>query len=249
MEGNNEVLSDNNNNSNNNQENINILPQNNQPFHNEVEDESISFNFCFFLILFISLLLVLINSIEVYSLSIKWFYMKVVPSEIFEQCYKYNLSFKTVNCTISFLASISCLIFSLFLSFNQNWFIDVCLKTYLHYNFLVFGPYTLGFCVLGLWNWEKVVYLCEEGEDLNEKYISFSNVVTLFMLTVLSFTITVSVMLYSITCLYIQSVIGKDDGSDIIRFLFRKIVIRNNNPIEFYRMIDNRNNNNNVIDV
>ena len=88
-----------------------------------------------------------------------------------------------------------------------------------------------------------------EGEDLNEKYISFSNVVTLFMLTVLSFTITVSVMLYSITCLYIQSVIGKDDGSDIIRFLFRKIVIRNNNPIEFYRMIDNRNNNNNVIDV
>lgn len=237
MEGNNEVLNEN----SENMQNISLNPNNNvriqiqqHPQQLDISQDYSSINLSFFLVLFISLLLVLINSIELYSLALKWSYMKGVPTDLFDTCYKYNLSFRTVNDVISFLASISCSIFSLALVVNITWFMSTAFSSYLYYNYVLFGPYTLGFCLIGLWFWKKIMFVCE-GEDLSYKTFSFANAVSLIMLFILSFIITLCVLVYSIASLYIDSVLHREEGSDIIRKLFWKVVIRNRNPIDFFR--------------
>ena len=237
MERNNEVLNEN----NENIPNIPSNPNNNiriqvqqHPQQLDISQDYSSINLSFFLVLFISLLLVLINSIELYSLAFKWSYMKTIPTDLFDTCYKYNLSFRTVNGVISFFASISCLVFSLALVANITWFMSTAFSSYLYYNYVLFGPYTLGFCVIGLWFWEKIMFVCE-GDDLSSKTFSFANAVSLIMLFILSFVITLGVLVYSIASLYIDSVLRREEGSDIIRKLFWKVVIRNKNPIDFFR--------------
>lgn len=213
------------------------------------ENEDRGQNFTLLLLLFISFILVLVDSLEIYHVVLNWEYGMMITTPIFESCIKWELFAKTIFALFSLFGALSAFTLTVFLLIDTNWFADKILSTFLYFNYLIFGPYMLGFSVLGMINWTKVIYICDK-QNLNNKIFSPANMFSLLGCFFIALIITFLEAVCSTVNLYFNSILRKPEGSYIIRKLFWWSIFRNSDPIEIVRraqsqQVQEANNNNN----
>lgn len=198
------------------------------------ENEETGHNFTLLLLLFISVILVLVDGMELYHIIINWEYGMKIITPIFESCIKWELYTKTVFAIFSLLGAFSSVSLVIFLLVDTNWFADKILTTFLYFNYMIFGPYMLGFTIIGFANWNNVVYTCDK-QNFNNKIFSPSNTFSLIGCFILSLIITCLVTIYKTVNLYINSTLRRPGGNVLLRKLFWWSVFRNREPVEFVR--------------
>jgi len=206
-------------------------------------DCSISNNFSLYLFLIISLILVSVDILGIYHIVLTWKASINASTVVFETCLKWQLISKTCFAVFSSLAAISSLVLCGFLIINMEFFTDKMLNTFLYYNYLIFGPYMLGFCILGLIFWNETSYVCSK-HNINYKFFSTSNAFSLVFSLVVSIIITIGVAVYKAINLFIDSMLQKPDGYDFIRKWVLWIALRSSNASELIRGMGNQQNNN-----
>ena len=220
---------------------------------NEHENEERGHYLVQIFLMIISFVLLVVDSIEMYNTIKTWEIGLLIISPIYDNCLKWELYTKTVFLCFSLCLNLSCVCLTILLLDIEK-FIEKYLSSYLYFNYMVFGPYMLAFCFLGLVNWGSVVYICDK-QNLGNKVLSSTNMFYLIGCTLISAMILGSVSVYKTTSLYEDSILRKPEGSVIIRKMFWWIVFRNKEPVEFVRnaqagnnLEQNRNieNNNNV---
>lgn len=207
------------------------------------ENEDRGQNITLVLLLLISFILLFVDSLELYGLIQNWEFGTSVISPIFESCIKWELYNKSIFSIFSFLGAVSAFMLTLFLLINSTYFAENILATFLYFNYVVFGPYMLGFCILGFINWNNVVYQCDR-QSFNNKLFSISNFFSLIACFILSLMVTLLVSVYKTINIYVDSILRKPKGSFILRKLFWWTIFRNREPVEFVRRTVNNNNNN-----
>ncbi len=213
-----------------------------------MEDCSISSNFSLYLFLVVSVILVSVDAIGIYHIVLTWQQSIHLPSNIFNSCLKWQLITRTCFASFSTFAAISSFILCGFLIINTEFFVEKALSTFLYYNYMIFGPYMLGFCILGLVFWQDITYVCIRSSS-NYKFFSSSNAFSLIFSLVISVVITIGVSVYKAMNLYVDSVLQKPEGYDFIRKFVLWIALRNSSASELLRNHNNNSlsNNNEVI--
>jgi hypothetical protein len=185
----------------------------------------VSNNFTIYLMLIICILLVTVDSIEIYRLSLAWTHSKASDVEFFNNCIKDELIIKTVFCAFSFAAACSALLLTIFLSTCIDYFANKFLTTFLYLNYFIFGPYMLAFCILGCIHFHDFIYVCNP-KHLDEKILSLSNIFSLLCCMIIAILITIAVAIYEGVHLLVASILRKEDGIAIIRKVFWWSVLR-----------------------
>lgn len=191
-------------------------------------------NFTIYLMLIICIILLTVDSIELYRITLAWNYIHKIKPEIFEKCVKSELILKTVFAMFSFLSALAATLLTGMLALMSDYFYDKVLSTFLRFAYQIFGPYMLGFSILGLLHWNEVVYMCDR-KNINHKHFSLSNTFSLVACFIISLTITCIVAVYDVVAIYMDSILRRDEGSKILRSLFWWFVLRrrqddNSNP-------------------
>lgn len=205
-----------------------------------MEGSTFTNNFTLYLMLIVCVTLVTVDIIEIYRLSNTWIYALKANAGIFEKCLKYELLLKTVFAGFSFFAALSAFTLTLFLVINVEFFIDKVLNAFLNFNYFLFGPYMLGFCILGCIHWNEVVYVCN-AKDINQKVFSLSNMFSIVICMILSCVITIGISVYETIKLYVDSILRREEGFKIIRSLFWFVVLRQRSNEEILRSRDDNN--------
>jgi hypothetical protein len=190
-----------------------------------MEANQVSNNFTIYLMLIICVLLVTVDTIELYRLSLAWLHGVNSNQEFFTTCLKNELIIKTVFCMFSFFAAISALLLTIFLSTCVEFFANKFLVTYLYLNYFIFGPYMLIFCVLGFMHFSEFIYVCD-ARHMDEKLLSMSNIFSLLSCMIISCMITLAVAAYESVRLIIDSILRTKDGITLLRKVFWWVVLR-----------------------
>jgi len=197
-----------------------------------------------YLMLFISIILVAVDTLEVYHLVIAWGGEMKIQGPLFETCLKWELMTRTSFCIFSLASAISAMILTFLLTSNPDYFIEKLLSTYLYFNYLVFGPILLGFCLLGIMNWGNVMYSCDR-KNIGNKILNVTNIFSIFCAFLLGIGVTVLISVYKTVNLYIDSTARKPEGSDLLRKVFWWAVLKKRNANELMRRDERSETNNN----
>jgi hypothetical protein len=198
-------------------------------------------NFTIYLMLIICVILVSVDSIEMYRIVFAWNYAGKAEPAAFNQCFRKELILKTIFGCFSFMAAISAFLLTLFISVSVDFFIDKILPTFLYLNYFIFGPYMLGFAVYGFINWDEVVFQCDRHQ-YEVKVLSISNMFSLIGCFVMSLVVTLAVAAYEVIMLYIDSILRREGGNKYLRSVFWWAVLRTRGP-NFLRLDNNEQNN------
>jgi hypothetical protein len=202
----------------------NILPTTNEDNNVQFEDPRASNNTTIYILLFVVLIICAINTMELYHVYNSWIFGMQAPA--FEGCIKYELITKTCFSIFSFLAPLCVCFLIFFILLSSNWVIDKLLPCFLYFIYLIFGPYMLGCCIIGFYNWSEVVYICDKQNNGN-KIFSQAVCFTLIICVLVSLSLTLMVSIYETVSLYTGSVMRKPNGSAIIRKTFWWVALKN----------------------
>jgi len=210
----------------------------------EDDNCSICNNFSFFLLLIISGALLTIDGYNLYHIGLTWQHSLEIQPKIFESCIKWQLISRTCFAAFATLAALSSLLLCMFLIAIYEVFKEKILSTYLYYNYLIFGPYMLGFCILGLVYWNNVGYMCSK-HDTNILVFNSSNAFYITLCFLTSVLITLGIAIYKTFSLFLDSLLNKPEGFHFIKKLIYWFALRTSNINEIVRNHNNSQNNNN----
>ncbi len=208
------------------------------------ENNQSGIDYTLYLLLIISSILLLVDLIELYRVILNWQYGLQLSPYQFETCIRWDLYTKTTFSVFSILGAISSFSLVACLLIDQNIFTEKILTSFLYFNYLIFGPYMLGFCIIGISNWNNVVKTCDR-QNYKNMVFSPGNMLSLIGCFVLSLMVTFMVVSYNTTIVYMDSIRKRPGGSNILRKLFWWCVFKNREPVEFIRITQGDNNNNN----
>jgi hypothetical protein len=201
-------------------------------------------NFALYLMMIICVVLVGIDSIELFRLGNDWSRINAWSMTKFQSCITIELITKTTFAIFSLLSAIAALALTIFITINTELFLQKILAAYLNLVYAVFGPIMLGFAILGLANWNDVAFTCDKSNPQN-KIFSFGSAFSLIGCFILSLLITLTFVIYEIVNLYINSILGRDDQNKILRTCFWWVVTRARPNITGNQQNNNNNENNN----
>lgn len=211
-----------------------------------MEEDERNEQFTLFLLLIICFFLVIVDLLEMNDIIHSWNYGVTIIGETYESCIKWELYTKTAYGLFSLLGATSAFILTAFILVDRYWFLKRVMHSFLWFNYLIFGPYMLGFCLIGFYNWNNVVYSCDKS-NYKVKNITLGNVFSLIGCFFISLSVSLLVGISNTIILYIYSILRKPRGNIIIRKLFWWFVFKNNDPITFIRnTVSQEGNNNNV---
>ena len=184
-------------------------------------------NIILYLMLTVCIVLVVVDIIEILKLQNIWNLKSTVDSQFYQTCIKPDLLVKTAFSSFSLLAAISaCLLVGLMI-ISMDYFLLFHLNCLLYLNYMVFGLYMLAMTIFGMFHWNDVAYICDTKNG--KKIYSIGNIFSLIGCFILSLIITLGVNIYETLELYSNSILRRDDGSDILRNLFWKTVFNGRN--------------------
>lgn len=186
-------------------------------------------NFTIYLMLIICVILLTVDSIEIWRISNAWSIIHKFDRYLFDKCMKSELVMKTVFAVFSFLAAISAFVLTILIAINLEYFIQKLLAPYIQINYIIFGPSMLGFCIFGFMNWSEVVYQCDR-KSMQNKVFSLANMFSLIGCFLISLTITIVVVIYDTVMAYVDSILRRDNGSKFLRSTFWWAVMRTSGP-------------------
>lgn len=205
---------------------------------NEVDSSKVSL----WIVLILSILLISLDTLEIiYNLDNITLASKKVGKNLYEKCFKIQFLSQVVFSIFSCLTGVSALIMSMGLLINYRFFTSKLMDSFLHYNYMIFGPYLLGTCILSLFFFNSVVYSCDK--DLKEKTLNLPTFLTIILCLIISFLITIGYSVNYSTVFWVDSVRDGPNGNKFIGKLFWKIALsssnNNNNIIQDNRHIPN----------
>jgi len=186
-------------------------------------------NFTLHLILTICLLFVSLDAYELYKTCESWNYSSSIFDQIFfDNCVKFQIMSKLIFTIFSFLAAVSSVIITSCILINIDLFITKILKTYVHMNILIFGPYLLGLSILGFLHWEKIFYVCENVIINSQIKRNFSTTIFINLIAcfIISSILTLSYAVYKSFEIYTDSITSRRDGSNILKSIFWAVVLK-----------------------
>ena len=184
-------------------------------------------NIILYLMLTVCIVLVVVDIIEILKLQNIWNLKSTVDSQFYQTCIKPDLLVKTAFSSFSLLAAISaCLLVGLMI-ISMDYFLLFHLNCLLYLNYMVFGLYMLAMTIFGMFHWNDVAYICDT--KTGKRIYSIGNIFSLIGCFILSLIITLGVNIYETLELYSNSILRRDDGSDILRNLFWKTVFNGRN--------------------
>ena len=186
-------------------------------------EEGNNSDFTSYILLFVSGLLVFIDSLELMHIISNWQYPSLFIIPMFDKCIKYELISKTIFAIFSLISALSAFSLSFFLLSFQRLFFDKLLKTYLFANYIFFGPLMLTLSLLGVHYWDEVVYVCEKNE-LKMKELSASNTMSIVGCFLISVILTLLVEFFDSFNFLLDSIIKRDPGCAILGKFFWKVV-------------------------
>lgn len=160
--------------------------------------------------------------------------------EVFESCIQYNILSQIVFTLFAALAGISAFILSIGLLYNSDYFSEKLSRTYLYFNYVVFGPYLLSAAIFGIIYFNKVIFTCDHSMTFHK--FNISNLMSLIACFLLSCGITLGYsFFYSIRFIFL-SIRFKKGGFKLLGKFFWYYVTRNNtesNSVELNNNIEN----------
>lgn len=208
-------------------------------------ENSISNNFTIYLMLIVCLILLSVDSYELYRISFAWNSVPKFDPVLFNTCIKKDLILKTVYSIFSFKAALAAFLLTLFITISVEFFIDKILTTFIQLVYIIFGPIMMGFCIVAFFNWDDVAYVCDRRNYAHQIF-SISNVVSVIGCFIISLIITLASSVYETVVLYINSIVRRENESKILRAIFWWVIIKTNPNVvrNFYqnrRQQDNEN--------
>lgn len=182
-------------------------------------------NFALYLMMTICVVLVALDSTELSSISNTWSHAHNWGMSQYENCIKHELITKTVFTVFSLLSGIAALLLTIFLIIDVEYFVNKLFAAYLNMIYSIFGPLMLGFSLLGLINWNDIVFICNKN-DPQHKYFSLSSSFSLIGCFTLSLFITITFATYGVVNLYINSILGREGQNKIIRTSFWWVIMK-----------------------
>jgi len=186
------------------------------------------------IVFILSVLLVLMDLLEFYleyqhllQMSIKF------DAFLFEQCIKYHALTQMFFTFFATFAGLSAALMSLGLLVNYEFFVYKIIDTFLFYNYLIFGPYLLAACLIGLLNYNLVLFNCDSREFTNKMTLNFSTLLALVICSMISFIITAGYSVFYGIRKMINSIRFNRNGNYLIGRIFWQYVL--------YRNRDNNN--------
>ncbi len=204
-------------------------------------EENNTSDFTLSILLCISGLLVIIDSIELIQIISSWKVDFLIVPQVFEKCIKFQLISKTIFSVFSFVSALSSFFLTLLLLTAQNFFLKKLLKAYLYLNYYFFGPLMMGLSLLGIYNWEHVVYICNKN-DLNKKDLIISNSVTVISCFLVSVFLTVLVEFFEAFYFLLDSILKRNSGSHILGKFFWLFALSRTNRARMRAFSGNNNN-------
>ena len=187
-------------------------------------------NCTLYLMLVICVILLSLDSYELYRISISWSMIDKFDQNLFETCIKKELVIKTIFSILSFSAALCASLLTLFLSINSEYFLEKIMSSYLNLVYTIFGPMLLGISLFGILNWNEVVFLCDR-RDYTNQILSINNVFLILSVFIISLIVTVGVTIYGVVIIYIDSILRRESGNKFIRSFFWWVVLRTNPEI------------------
>jgi hypothetical protein len=182
-------------------------------------------SFALYLMMIICVVLVTLDSIDIYRISNSWSHIQNWSMYQFEQCIKTELTTKTVFAAFSLLSAIAALLLTIFLLINVEFFVNKLFTAYLNMIYSIFGPLMLAFSILGLINWNDVVFSCDRNNP-QHKYFSLGSSFSLVGCFILSLFVTITFATYEVVNMYINSILGREGQNKFIRTSFWWVVMR-----------------------
>jgi hypothetical protein len=167
----------------------------------------------------ISSILVFVQVLDIYTIIFTWKDLNLQQEEIYALCVR------AVFSLFSLCSGLSALILTFFLNYNFEWFLEKILTSYMYFNYIVFGPYLLGFSLLGWYYYDITLYNCNKHN--NTVVFSFVNIFSIFFASVLSLFITFSQLAYNIIFTYLSSIVRKPGGNKILWEAFWRLGTKN----------------------
>jgi len=181
----------------------------------------------------LSLLLVSMDVMEIY-----FAYTQLIETSttidalIFESCVKYHILSQMFFTAFATFAGISACIMSIGLVINFEFFAVKVMDTFLHFNYLIFGPYLFGSCLLGYYNFSKIAFNCD-SRNINKTYLNLSTVLALFICILFSFIVTIGYSIFWSLRKFMFSIRFRPEGNYVLgRIFWRYVFNRSNDSIQ-----------------
>lgn len=188
-----------------------------------MEDQSMNNHFIICLVLIVAALFIGVDIMEIVKIWDGWTYALEYQSPIFETCYRYPLLTKAAFTVFSLFSALSGFLLIFLLYTNITLFAERLLTTYLMMNYILFGPYMLGFTISGLIYWDEIMYICDRDVP-SIKIFSYSNMVNVMLCFTLALIITITRSIYDSINMYIDSIARREDGNLQLGKLFWRCV-------------------------
>lgn len=192
----------------------------------ENEPELYAYNLTLKVIFLISLILVILDSIQVYYIfdSIIEGYNKF-PLVIFNECIKFQKIGDLFFSFFGVFSGLSATILSFGLVINIDTFTNKFFDTFVYYNYIIFGPYLLACCFLCFSFFKDVAFTCS-SRDYKERFVNFSTVICVIFSLSLSIIVTiVGSVIYSVKS-FIESISSDRNGNYILGRMFWSYIFR-----------------------
>ena len=184
-------------------------------------------NFTIYMIFLIAVLLVALDTLQLYNIYLSWKIGLSLNEQLFSSCIKFNLLSKTAFGIFSFLASVSLTSLCFLFIYNPDYFVEKVFYTYIRINYQLFGPIMLCFSIIGLYYFSDICYVCYDKRNLNAKRFSVNNCFSLLMSFVISLSITLISEIYMSIFFIINSITNKPGGQKWVKRVFYKLALRN----------------------
>ena len=153
------------------------------------EDRRDNMNIFYIFLLVISLILFAADFLELYQLITQWHIGLKLDIRVFQECVKFQLFFKTAFVFFNLIISTFTLILVIFLMKSTEFLINKILPAIMDTVAVIFGPYLLVLCLLGIHYWDYSVYTCEKHNIKQKKFVG-ANCFNLIFFAIFSLIIT-----------------------------------------------------------
>jgi hypothetical protein len=187
-----------------------------------------------YLLISLSAILVLIDTIEIFQLIQAWEKSLTLSKSIFNSCLKWELIFRTASSFLSFCAALSAILMSLGVLFHTYGYqVKDFFSILFHYLYMIFGPLMCGLSILAIFNFTSVFNVCEKTNiskvsNLDDsKVFAAGNLLTVIATFCLSIVVIFYVMGTNINSFFHNSYHAKSQGgSDLYRSVFWSLLYK-----------------------
>ena len=195
-------------------------------------------SFTVYFILIISMILLVIDSIELYRVIESWNINSKFSPALFAKCLQTPLITRVAFSIYSIITAFCISFMALCLVIDVDYFITKLLSPYLKMIYHCFGPILLTFTIVAFHFWKDVAFTCA-GNDTNNKVFSVTNMFTIVGSFIIALLITLGYGIYEVITYHVESVLQRSGGSSLLRKAFWASVHRERSE-EDYNIIRNR---------